>query len=144
MPYADITKRREAQRRRYWAKQGVAYPETDNSQPDQTRSSPDSSPVGERVPGFSSAGKRKLNLFASIRPHLGELLALIAGLGAGIGVEIATHNIQVKAGEEIKKLVATRRKAEPLTVTERSNQSMAGLLDYADEVMGKAASSASS
>jgi hypothetical protein len=140
MPYVDIAKRRETQRRRYWAKQGVSYPETDNSLPDQTPSSPNSAPSSEKVPGFNSASKGKSNLFGLVRSHLGEILALIAGIGLGVGTEIATHGYQVKAGEEIKKLVATEKStAQPLTATERSNQSMAGLLDFADEVMGKAA-----
>src|SRR2546425_9293958 len=113
MPYRDIAKRRKAQRRRYWAKQGVSYPETDNSQPDQTRSSPNSSPVGEKVTGFNSSSKRKLNLLASIRPHLGEILTLIAGIGLGIGSEIATRKYQVAEGKRSRNSWLTKGRLTP-------------------------------
>jgi hypothetical protein len=64
---------------------------------------------------------------------------LIAGIGAGVGVEIVTHNMQVGVGEEIKKLMATEEKAQPLTARERSDQSMAELLNFSDDVMRRSA-----
>jgi hypothetical protein len=139
-----LEKRRETERRRYYKNLGRPYPyensnDKESAEPEEI-SLADSAPSPEKVPGFNSPSKGKSNLFASIRPHLGSLLALIAGIGAGVGVEIATRNVQVKAGEEIKKLMATEREDRPLTATERANQSMAGLLDYAEKVMENAAS----
>lgn len=128
MPYSDAEKRKEADRRRYYAKLGRPYPYEEAGNGD--------SPSQERLPGFANGGSKRglVGVGASLKPYAKYLVA---------GVLIATAGLfgwkyQNQIIDRLKGVLPQKREEEdPYPETTKANRAMDGLLGFAQDVMDR-------
>lgn len=143
MVYADQMRRRETDRARYWAKKGLPVPNGDGSSSQPVSSVPEFVPRNEKIPEFQAKGRaRSLARVEnwSRSPYWKPVGYGIAGLVLIVGAGLFGYKYQNEIRDRLKglSLVRNRGEEDPFPETTKANNAMAGLLDFAQDVMNRA------